>query len=99
MLVFMMKAAAARRKQEQLPTQWWGEEDPQVRKGGGAKTHKGMQCCSPWYRWDHKIRCTEVHSRQQKTYHSNRIWPEIFLNCSADGQGSNDAGHHRTANR
>ena len=35
---------------------------------------------------------------QRKTHPRNQIWPEIFLNCSTDGQNSNDAGHHQTTN-
>ena len=67
--------------------------------GGGARTHREMQCGSPRYRWDHTRRRPEVGSRQCKTHHSNQIWPEIFLNCSTGGQSSNDAGHHKTTNR
>ena len=39
-----------------------------------------------------------THPPAEQFPQQNQIWPEIFLNCSTDGQGSNDAGHHKTAN-
>ena len=30
---------------------------------------------------------------------SDRIWPEIFLNCGTGGQDSNDQGHRKTTNK
>ena len=52
-------------------------------EGRGAP--REMQCCSPWCRWDHKRRRPEERSHQCTAHHSNRIWPEIFLNCSTAG--------------
>ena len=71
-LILVMEAAAARRERGQLPgpAWWWGGRIPQARMGGGARTHREMQCCSPRYRWDHKRRRPEVRSRQRKTPHS-----------------------------
>ena len=101
MLVLLMEQAAAWRKRGQLlGLSWWwsGGENPRGRKRGGTRTHRGM-CCPTRYRWKHQHRSLEVHSRQQKSHHSNQIWPDIFSNRSTDGQNSNDAGHHKTMNR
>ena len=45
---------------------------------GGGTSWAGSDTRKGQYRGDHKARRPEDRSRQQKTYHSNQIWPEIF---------------------
>ena len=71
-----------------------GGGTPQTREGGGTRTPQRMQCCSPRHRRQCKLRCPGGHRCQQKTHHSNRTWPPIFLNCRTYYQDSNDTGHH-----
>ena len=35
----------------------------------------------------------------QAAIQDRAVWPEIFSICSADGQGSNDEGRHKTTNK
>ena len=75
------------------------ERTPLGKVVGGTRTPQEMQCCSPQYRWDHKLQRPEGRSHQHKAPHGNQIWPEIFLNCNTDGKGLNDEGRHKTTNK
>ena len=101
MLVLLVEAAAARRKQGQLPAQsWWGEGDPPGQGGWRDEDPPGdAVLLTPVPMGPTTPRSPEARNRQQKTPHSHRIGPEVFLNCSTDGQGSKDTGHHKPTNR
>ena len=86
-MVLRMGGRGAKRQLGQLLTQsWWGEGDPPGQGGWRDEDPPGdavlltlvpMGPTTP--------RSPEARNRQQKTPHSHRIGPEVFLNCSTDG--------------
>ena len=97
MLVAMMEA---RRKRGQLPgPAWWGGEPPGL---GWAEERGPTGRCSaarPGTDGTPNGGAQRYVAASAKPHHSNRIWLEIFLNCSTGGHSSNDAGHRKTTNR